>query len=365
MSNTKSLLTLKLPRQRYSNEDIVRYISFKDKKISLDDEKTTLLLEKIPEIWNTEKDRLIGFTLFEDKTYTCHRKKDVYNFSIKDTEEKSYFFDGATEFQVNELTNILVSFYNDCIISEKENLYQSIIDSLENTQYIKQRLLQMRDTVLQSSDYMFNSDYTFKTQEDEQKWKEYRQQWRDIPQQDFWKNNDFTNFSLPVSPVPQKEFLLLAENISEILYYENIPSDYLEDIKQFLSGADYVKLMENFSSLLFKSHVLQSLSSLKIPLGADSADLLGINSLIPKNIVSDMTSLDAEDNMMVTPWEIHLQKIEEKFDIVNQQLMKYNLNFTISDIIAKIIEEMNKAAKDYELEEQAQELLGQIVMGEE
>lgn len=361
------IIALRLPRKQYSSEVVDRYISYKGSKYSLSDEKFSSLLERIPAVWNTEKDRLISFSLYDDKSYSCFRKKDAYNFSTKETEEKSYFFDGVTDSEVDELIKILASFYNECLMQDREDVYESIIDSIQNTSYIKERILLLREDILKRSDYMFNRDYTFKSPEEEQKWIEYRQQWRDITQQDFWINNDFSEFSLPVSPRPAaEEFISVADSISEFLSYKSIPNNYLQEIKEFLNSSDYTKLMQNFSSILYKSHVLQTLAELKMPIGGDSASLIAIENVLPKNLSEfvvdfDPESLGDEEN---TPWQIHLKNIDRKLEIINQQFSAYNLNFTISDIIAKIVEDINKSAEEYEIEKQALNLLEDIAIGE-
>lgn len=361
------IITVRLPRKQYASEVVDNYISYKGSKYSLNDEKLASLLGRIPEVWNTEKDRLISFSLYDDKTYSCFRKKNSYNFSTKETEEKSYFFDGVTQQQVDELIGILASFYNECLLADQENVYQSIIDSIQNTSFIKERILLMRENSLQRSDYMFNRDYTFKSAEEEQKWADYRQQWRDITQQDFWLNNDFSEFSFPTSPKPgAEEFISIANTLSEFLSYKSIPSNYLQEIKEYLNSADYTNLMQNFSALMYKSHVLQTLAELKMPIGGDSAALIAIDSLFPKNLSEFMSDFDPEsiDTEGNTPWQIHLKNIDEKLKVINEQLSAYNLNFTISDIIAKITEDINESAKNYDLEKEAMNLLEDIAIGE-
>lgn len=365
------IITVRLPRKQHNGEVIDRYISYKGSKYSLTEEKFSDLLQRLPDVWNTEKDKLISFSLYDDKTYSCFRKKDTYNFSIKETEEKSYFFDGATQSQVDELVGILASFYNECLITDQEDIYQTIIDNIQNTSYIKQRILALRQEVLENSDYMFNRDYKFKTEEEEQEWIDYRQEWRDITEQDFWVNNNFSNFSLPVSPKPAAQDLTsVIDNLSEFLYSKKIPNKYITEIKEYMTSVDYINLMKNFSALMFKSHVLQILTELKLPIGGSTASLIAVEDLFPKNMSELISDFDAAEDTESsfeegsTPWEIHIKKIDEKLKVINDQLSEYNINITVSDIINKIVDSINETEKNYELEREAINLLEDVAIGE-
>ena len=372
MTEKSSKLSLRLQRKTYSGETVLqRWITFKGDKLILDDEQYKNILLLIPEVWNTDKDQLVNFVLFSDNTYVCDRKKQVYNFSTKETEEKSYNFDAATESQLNELITIVAKFFADVKIKQTDDLYQSIIDSIKNTKFMKQRLLDLRQTFLSSSDYMFNSDYVFKSEQEKQDWVNYRQQWRDITEQEFWTNNDFSNFSLPISPKPREQFYTVAEQLVSTVNRANISPTFTDEIVEYLNSEDYNKVMENFSALLFKNQVIQSLSSLKIPLGVNTIDNLDVNFLntlidgfYSKDTFKDIDINENEELSSKSVIEHYLQSIEEKIELIDREISKYDLNFTINDVINKVVEDINNTAKDYELEREAMQLLEDIHFGE-
>ena len=65
----------------------------------------------MPSLWNSDKDRLIYFVLFEDRTYLAQRNKDVYNFGTRETEEKLYNFDEANEAELNAFVSFVANYY--------------------------------------------------------------------------------------------------------------------------------------------------------------------------------------------------------------------------------------------------------------
>lgn len=373
------VLSLRIERKKYPSQSVERYITYRGRKIDLDDSLCNELLSVIPDMWNTEKDRLIQFVWFEDRTFFCVRNKDIYNFSIKQSEEKIYFFDSVTTEQLNSLVRILVEFYNKINLDSIQNFYDVVYDSLADLSFTKQKILQMRDQALRDSDYMFNSDYTFKSIEEEESWKKYRQDWRDITEKDFWIENDFLNISLPVSPKPKDSFALLVESLSNSLVSVKVTDNLLKDLDVDFDG--YSELATKYGNIMFKLEIIKTLTALKMPVFLVEETSTSMNQLetLEKDLITTTFSPLDLYNKFMTVYEIEdesndltmksildrqIQGCEEKLQLINEKLKEYNIDFSISDIIEKYLEDMKLKAIEIEKEQEAENLLDEIAMGE-
>jgi len=66
--------------------------------------------------------------------------------------------------------------------------------------------------------------------------KEYRQEWRDITEKDFWINNDFVNLNLPVAPRPFDSFALLVTGFKNSLISVEITDNLKNDLSIDFEG---------------------------------------------------------------------------------------------------------------------------------
>ena len=367
------VLSLFLQRKRYPGEYVQRYIIYRGSRLNLNDEMFDELLSRIPEVWNTDKDRLVQFVLMEDSTHMCVRNKDVYNFSTKENEVKTYFYNSSTYQQVSELIKIITDFFGRKKIQEVENFYDTILASLSDMSYFKKNILQLREEALLRSDYMFNSDYTFSDTEMEEKWKTYRQEWRDITTTDAWINNDIAKISLPDSPQPQKIADLILLALRDSLSSVQITEKLVEDLNLSVECSSYREVLKNFGSVALKLELLKVLNRLNIPFYnnnvASSIDSvqsiesgLAELNLIPIDVYArykSLTEIEGEDSR-TTMKEIldeQLANIDNKLEAINTILSEYNVDFTIADILTKYVEDSKAKLEDIELEEEAERLI--------
>jgi len=374
-SAAQRVLSLKLQRKRYDAEIIERYIMYRGVKLTITDEMFDELLSLIPEVWNTDKDRLVQFVLFEDNTFFSVRIKDVYNFSIKETESRTYFFNAATPQQVSEIVKILTDYFGRKKLQELDNFYDNIIDSLNDLSFMKQRILYMREEALFKSDYMFNSDYSFKDAETEEAWKNYRQQWRDITSSDVWKNNDFQSLSLPVAPKPLETYKIMFNELKNSLSSVEVTDNFLNDMALSVDCDEYKNLADNFGDLYFKLEILKTLNKLKIPfnttVGEDAyiidnveESLASIN-LLPMDVYTRYKSLleiEGEESTisMKDIVDQQISDIDAKIAAINSKLADYNVNYTITDILEKYVDDMKARAADLEIQYQAENLIAEL-----
>lgn len=370
------ILSLRIQRKKYPADIVERYLIYRGNKLDITDSLFDKLIAIIPEHWNTDKDKLIQFVWFEDKTFFCVRNKTIYNFSTKQSEEKLYQFNSATQEQLDNLVKLLLEFFNKTKLEEIEDFYTEVYDSLSGLSFVKERILQMRNQALIETDYMFNSDYSFKNQEDELKWKQYRQDWRDITKKDFWINNDFMNLNLPVAPRPFDSFALLVAGFKNSLLSVEITDKLKEDLSIDFEG--YKNLAQNYGNIMFKIELLRTLTKLKIPMGVlsedndttlDDIDTIVRSSVTPIDLYNEYMSvkdIEGEDSMvtMKSILDEQINNVEIKLQIIDEKLKEYNIDFTIGDILQKFVEDMKLKAIEQEKEDEAINLLNEIAMGE-
>lgn len=377
-NNVNRILSLRLQRKKYPSEMVERYLTYRGNKIDLTDEMYDQLLSIIPDLWNTEKDRLVQFVWFEDRTFLCVRNKDVYNFSLKESEEKIYFFESVTVEQLDSFVKLLTEFFNKLNLEYVQNFYDNVYDKLSDLSFVKQKVLQMREVALSESDYMFNSDYEFEDIEEETKWKEYRKEWRDITQKDFWVNNDFMNLSLPVAPRPKKSFALLVDSLSSSLTSIEVTDNLMKELQLDVEG--YANLASNYGSIMFKLEILKTLSSLKLPIflvGDTDSAMKSLHEMEQSIISTTFSPLDLQNRFnsvediesssnitMKSLLDRQINDCDEKLKLINERLREYNINFSMADIIEKYLEDMKRRSIQIEKEIEAQELLNEISMGE-
>lgn len=361
------ILTLRLERKNYPAQTAQRYITFKGDRYEFGDDFEEFL-KSIPEIWNSDKDRLIYFALFTDKTFLCSRNKDVYNFSTKETETKTYRFDSVTTEQLDAFVSHITEYFTKAKLKKVENLFDTIVSSLYDMSYLKYSLLELRYKELSNSDYMFNSDYKFKTIEDEENWRKYREEWRNITEQEAWKNSDYINVSIPVSPKPKDQFMEMTDIIGESLRNIDVPGNVYDEIsEQFNNGFAY--LIKNYSNIVLKVEILKKIASMNLPLGFNASDMVSFESLIPNSLFPSLDTLsDIRERVNETNsvFDIYLYEVNEKIKLLNEKMSEFNLGFSMGDIIEKYLEDLKeKFTKRDEDENISQYLYDMFVEGNE
>jgi len=376
------ILSLRLAREQYPAEFTERYIIYRGEKLNLTDEMFTELLTLLPDVWDNDRDRLTQFVLFEDSTHMCVRNKDVYNYSRKETEPKTYFYNSSTQTQVAQLTKILTDYFGKAKLTEVENFYDDVMNSLSDMSYVKKKMLEMREEALRRSDYMFNRDYVISDAELETKWKTYRQEWRDITASDAWKNNDLMSLSIPLSPSPAETSELAMEGLRQNLQNLEVTDQLLDDMKVSIDCSLYENSARKFGEVSFKLEVLKTLSKLKIPFNnnittgesEDQLETLDNNlaavNVLPADIytryksIKEVESADNDDSMKAIADE-QLTDIDAKIEAINEKLKEYNVDFTIGDIMTKFVEDTKKRIEEIEQTEEAERLVNELEGGEE
>jgi hypothetical protein len=370
MANTvERVITLRLQRKSYALEKVERYISYNGHRLDFTEQEYNDFLSRIPELWNTDRDRLLYFVLFFDKTYLAQREKDVFNYGTRLTEEKLYNFDEISDVELNLFTSFLVDEYTKLKISRTENFYDEILSKVSDLSYMKFQIIDLRDKLLEDSDYLMMPDYPL-DEADREDWKAYRQQLRDITKQQAWIDNDYMNITLPASPAPEKQIIDIFNKVGNT--YANaadIPPSILEEVRNNLKGYGITNVIEKFSQISIKVELLRALSALKIPSGVTADEISTINTLIPQSITdiipeNQIKNLQEAVTGNVTNWEAYLNDIDEKIIKLNDTLTKYNVGFTVGDVIQQVATDLKEKADKLDANLEALRLIEQMELSE-
>lgn len=360
------ILTLRLQR---SSPHAERYISYKGNKLELSDTQFSEVISIIPEFWNSERDALTYFALYNDKAYLCNRTKQVYNYSTKESESRAYSFNVATEEQVTELVNKIVNYFNNTKLKEIENLYDTILEKTSDLSYLKSNILYLREQELAITDWMFSRDYTFKSAEEEQEWRDYRQQWRDITESQEWNDNNIMEVLLPKSPQPKSQYTSVSSSIADLIGKTSIPDDIISEMEQSATSGGLSNLIQNYTSVIYKLEILKSVASLNIPLGLNLTEINTIGNILPDDLSKSIQASLAIDETSVTTEtyssfiDNYINILEEKIETINQRLADSNINFTLGELLNKFAEDTKKKIEEAEAEQAAIDLLEEIEFG--
>lgn len=371
MTTTNRLLTLNLKTKIVSDQKVENYLNYKGNQINFTDSTLKEFVSELPEFWSNPKDKLTYFTYFEDGTFLCQKTKQVFNFSIRETEEKLYNFTAISDQQLKEFILFLENYFAKIKIKETENFYDEVIKNLSDLSYIKYQILDLRTKSLFESDYMFNSDYVFKNEEDMAEWKKYRQEWRDITEQESWKNNDYVNIALPVSPKPKNQVLDIFQTVGSQLVSSSLPQNIVDNLisslKENYTNDKLNSVIQNYTAVTLKLEILKSFSKLRLPLGVSLTELNQLANEVTQTSILSSSVANQINSVELNMMSDYLSNVEEKIKQVDEKLTEYQLDFSVTDILEAFAEDMRQKTQELELHKQALELLNDVVMnnGEE
>jgi hypothetical protein len=153
---------------------------------------------KLYPLWDTEKDRLIEFTWYDNNTYHCVRRKFIKNFKTGEYEWKNYEMEQTDvaaarsfyEFLKDTFINI-EQIQNAEFQEEMGRMYGEV----RTESWLSIRLA--RNFLLQETDYIFCSDVTMDDAVKAQ-YQTYRQKLRDLPAQ--FADVAVNEVKFPISP---------------------------------------------------------------------------------------------------------------------------------------------------------------------
>lgn len=338
---TSKILTVRLHPNTPIGNIPIRKISYSDSSLEINEVEYADILKSIPEYWHTEKDKLTLFVFFDDNGYFCEREKQVFDYKTRQSDLKIYRFDHALNEEAKKLYNFFVQKFAEFKIKRVDDLYVEILNKINNMSYMKYSLLDYRNNLLKESDFKMLSDFPISEEEREQ-WTVYRQELRDMTKQETWVSNNIADIKVPVSPLPMNQLEILRDSMQGM---ESIPNNLLDElVAAEVSSVSINEIIKNITQTTIKFEILKSISNMKIPIFADKMDEI---LTIEQNYFDEAKLIEEfacdESIMPKTWWEAATSNIDKKIEDINNTLRKYDIDFTIGDIIdsitAKIKEE--------------------------
>lgn len=185
------------------------------------------VVPKLYPLWDTEKDRLVEFSYYDNATYHCTRRKHVKNFRTGQYEWKDY------EMEQNEVAaaTTFYEFIKDVFFNiesiEREEFQDEMgrmYGEVRTESWLSIRLA--RNFLLAETDYIFCSDVTI-SDEKKAMYQTYRQKLRELPST--FADVEVSTVKFPMSP-----------EAFEAVYKVNHPDAvYLEHEDQWLSLSSF------------------------------------------------------------------------------------------------------------------------------
>lgn len=191
-------------------------------------------------LWDSDKDKLILFTYYDNGTFHVQRRKFIKNFATQNYEWKDYEMEVPDTKEALEIFESLKEGFYLIDSVEKENYQQELTKAyIEGKKVSWYGIRLARNFLLDDTDWVFGGDSPI-SDEEKELWKTYRQALRDIPQNESY--TEAYDVKFPISPEDWKK------------YYqpENGEEGYLASENQ------YLKLSAYFLST-FKERIIQTL----------------------------------------------------------------------------------------------------------
>lgn len=320
---------------KFNGSSIVKQkIFYKNSSLDLTDEERIALEASLPEYWHTQKDRLVRFEYYDDM-YFCERYKDYFDYKTRETSQKYYKYDVATDDQAQQLYAFFLNQYTKIKIARIENLYEKISGEVGDLTYVKYSLLESRNELLKDSDFVMMPDYPI-DEDEKAKWATYRQELRDLTSQQAWIDGDLLNINMPVSPVPKDQLAVFRAQIADL---SNIPQDLLDATTQgIIDNGTMETVIRDISQVSVKFELLKALSKMKLPMLDLDFDVLSQDSdYFNTSLYAIKEEMDGESVLPQDWWETATADVDSLIAGINQKLAAYDVSFTINDILTSIV----------------------------
>jgi hypothetical protein len=185
------------------------------------------VVPKLYPLWDTEKDRLVEFSYYDNATYHCTRRKHVKNFRTGQYEWKDY------EMEQNEVAaaTTFYEFIKDVFFNiesiEREEFQDEMsrmYGEVRTESWLSIRLA--RNFLLAETDYIFCSDVTI-SDEKKAMYQTYRQKLRELPST--FADTEVSAVKFPMSP----------EAFEAVYKVNNPDAVYLEHEDQWLALSSF------------------------------------------------------------------------------------------------------------------------------
>lgn len=191
---------------------------------------------KLYPFWDSDNDRLVAFSLYENGYCYIERKKYVKDFTTNTFRWKTYEWTEVSKEDIDNFVEIIKECLFAFIDFKQEDIKEEIYRRYgKNTAVSWEGIKCIRNFLLSESDWVFMEDSNCSS-EDKELWKIYRSKLRNIPQE---QENLMPNQVLfPISPQTFKtEFSLKnagIEYLSTIEQFITIDKSYYKEIQEMI-----------------------------------------------------------------------------------------------------------------------------------
>ena len=234
--------------------------------------------------WDTDKDKLIQLNYYDTGAFHAKRRKFVRNHSTGQYEWKDYEMQTANN--INEASVIFdklkEAFYlMDSV--EKDRFQKELSDSYYMSSKVSWHSIRLaRNFLLSDCDWVFTSDSPITDPEEIKNWKKYRQELRNIPQNE--KYAEPIDVRFPISPMDWKHFYEKSEG--EI---------YLGTLDQYLKLAAYY--VTHFKERIYQYLIVRN--SVMSPMNyRNYTDRLGTTQFFPEGSATASNSEEFVDELL-------------------------------------------------------------------
>jgi hypothetical protein len=198
-------------------------IYYGGKAIKINEKDLNDLYEDLGEFWHSDKDAIILFEYYNDGSFLCEKKKQVYDYRIRESVERVYTFVEATPEDARHAFSACMRAYENIKISDYRRILEEVKQQAEeaNTVY-QQNVLNMRNQYLAASDWAVLPDVTFKNEGEKEMWFKYRQYLRDMSDHPDWETNTL-KVEFPMGP---KEYFIYFPDSETRPEYLSTPDQF-------------------------------------------------------------------------------------------------------------------------------------------
>jgi hypothetical protein len=359
MENWVNLLKVVLLHGPVADESY-RFITYRNSSITLDQSRYDYVMGNLPDKWSNAAEKLIRFDVRLEKNsneikYFVEVEKTAFDFRLRE-ERKFALTKTPSDKECEELYNILTDIFNKYSVEKYEKLYDSVLENLKDKSIAALKVTELRNQLLQESDIYMLPDFPI-TEEQKQSVTEYRQQLRDLTDQENWPDN-IQLLEMPVSPINQGKQIQI---MNEYLLDSRIMDTRLKNIGADILSSNSDEGIKNYMSIVMKLNILSSLYNLKIPMfveqnSGEFNDIMNSakESYEQFNELVSLNNIQMNNNEeSLSRYQEAIQNLDSKIKLVDETISKYNLNFTINDIIEDML-------KTQQLDNEAEELLNDI-----
>lgn len=229
-------------------------IYFNNQMITLDDEKMTLLYEKLGSFWHNDKDAILLFEYYADGSYLCERKKEVFDYRFRNTLERNYIFAEASLEQAKQAYDVFAAFFEESRILDlqksREEVKERISDFISVTQI---NVRNVRNKRLAETDWIMLPDSPV-----DDSYKnliiKYRQTLRDITINEEFVNNPL-DLSFPITPqeyvdkYPNQEVEYLSTPDQYTYYYMSTLKSKILRLYEWLGLPSLLSVIDEFDEI--------------------------------------------------------------------------------------------------------------------